>query len=44
MDFYKIGALKVFADIGALIDEDESKQEAIKQMMTLKLLQEKYDK
>ncbi len=26
MDFYKIGALKVFADIGALIDEDESKQ------------------
>ncbi len=26
MDFYKIGALKVFADIGALIEEDESKQ------------------
>jgi len=23
MDFYKIGALKVFADLGALIDEDE---------------------
>jgi hypothetical protein len=26
MDFYKIGALKVFVDIGALIEEDESKQ------------------
>ena len=26
MDFYKIGALKVFADLGALIEEDESKQ------------------
>ena len=26
MDFYQIGALKVFANIGALIDEDESKQ------------------
>ena len=26
MDFYKIGALKVFADIGALIEEDESNQ------------------
>ena len=26
MDFYQIGALKVFADIGALIEEDESKQ------------------
>jgi hypothetical protein len=26
MDFYKIGALKVFADIGALIDEDEKNQ------------------
>ena len=23
MDFYKIGALKVFADLGALIEEDE---------------------
>ena len=26
MDFYKIGALKVFADLGALIEEDEKKQ------------------
>ena len=26
MDFYKIGALKVFADLGELIEEDESKQ------------------
>ncbi len=26
MDFYKIGAWNVFADIGALIEEDESKQ------------------
>ena len=26
MDFFQIGALKVFADIGALIDEDEKKQ------------------
>ena len=26
MDFYKIGALKVFADIGALIEEDEKNQ------------------
>ena len=26
MDYYKIGALKVFADLGALIEEDESKQ------------------
>ena len=26
IDFYKIGALKVFADLGALIEEDESKQ------------------
>ena len=25
MDFYKIGALKVFADLGALIEEDEIK-------------------
>ena len=25
MDFYQIGALKVFADLGALIDEDEIK-------------------
>ena len=23
MDFYQIGALKVFADLGALIEEDE---------------------
>ena len=23
MDFYRIGALKVFADLGALIEEDE---------------------
>ena len=26
MDFYKIGALKVFAELGQLIEEDESKQ------------------
>ena len=26
MDFYKIGALKVFVDLGALIEEDEKKQ------------------
>ena len=26
IDFYKIGALKVFADLGALIEEDEKKQ------------------
>ena len=26
MDFYKIGALKVFADLGALIEEDEKNQ------------------
>ena len=26
MDFYKIGAVKVFADLGTLIEEDESKQ------------------
>jgi hypothetical protein len=26
MDFYKIGALKVFADLGALIEEDERNQ------------------
>jgi hypothetical protein len=26
IDFYKIGALKVFSDLGALIEEDESKQ------------------
>ena len=26
MDFYKIGALKVFADLGTLIEEDEKKQ------------------
>ena len=26
MDYHKIGALKVFADIGALIEEDEKKQ------------------
>ena len=26
MDFYKIGALKVFADLGTLFEEDESKQ------------------
>ncbi len=26
IDFFQIGALKVFADIGALIEEDESKQ------------------
>ena len=26
MDFYKIGALKVFAEIGQLIEEDEKKQ------------------
>ena len=25
MDFYKIGALKVFADLGALIEEDKIK-------------------
>ncbi len=26
MDYYQIGALKVFADLGQLIEEDESKQ------------------
>ncbi len=26
MDYYQIGALKVFTDIGALIEEDEKKQ------------------
>jgi hypothetical protein len=26
IDFFQIGALKVFADIGALIEEDEKKQ------------------
>ena len=26
MDFFQIGALKVFADLGALIEEDETKQ------------------
>ena len=26
MDFYKIGALKVFAELGQLIEKDESKQ------------------
>ena len=26
MDFYQIGALKVFADLGALIEEDERNQ------------------
>ena len=26
MDFYKIGALKVFAELGALIEEDEKNQ------------------
>ena len=26
MDFYKIGALKVFVDLGALIEEDEKNQ------------------
>ena len=26
MDFYKIGALKVFAELGALIEEDERTQ------------------
>jgi hypothetical protein len=26
MEFYKIGALKVFADLGALIEEDELNQ------------------
>ena len=26
MDFYQIGALKVFAELGQLIEEDESKQ------------------
>ena len=26
MDFYKIGALKVFAELGQLIEEDEKKQ------------------
>ena len=26
MDFFQIGALKVFADIGALIEEDERNQ------------------
>ena len=28
MDFYKIGALKVFADLGALIEEDEMRMDA----------------
>ncbi len=26
MNFYKIGALEIFAELGALIEEDESKQ------------------
>ena len=26
MDFFQIGALKVFADLGALIEEDEKNQ------------------
>ncbi len=26
MDFYKIGALNIFADLGALIEEDESEE------------------
>ena len=30
MDFYQIGALKVFADIGALIEEDEKNQVNLK--------------
>ena len=30
MDFYQIGALKVFADIGALIEEDENNEVTIK--------------
>ena len=29
MDFYKIAALKVFAELGQLIEEDESKQTTI---------------
>jgi hypothetical protein len=28
MDFYKIGALKVFADLGALIEEDDMRNDA----------------
>ena len=29
MDFYKIATLKVFAELGQLIEEDESKQTTI---------------
>ena len=31
IDFYKIGALKVFADLGALIEESENADISIKE-------------
>ena len=34
MDFYQIGALKVFADIGTLIEEDERNQVTILDLPT----------